>query len=130
MMSAILPEGSYLASHYQDKRRQFETRRVYYEDGRVEAYDGREWWTVCRFSRAQVSRAKEAIRVAGLLTASDLKAEGIHDTASLTYAWRLDGQSGSVTNWAYPARTHPVFDLLEEQLDLLEVEAGAKQSSE
>lgn len=124
MMDKMLPKGSYLASHYQDERRQLETRRVYYKDGRVEAYDGREWWTVCRFSKAQVERAKAAIRASGLLTAADLTAQGTHDTATLTYAWRLDNKTGQVTNWVYPARSHPVFITLEDQLDALEAEAG------
>lgn len=123
-MAELLPSGSYLASHYDDRRRQFETRRVYFEDGRVEAYDGQEWWAVCRFSTDQVAQAKAVVRASGLLTATDLTAAGIHDTAALTYAWNLDGQQGSVTNWAYPARTHPAFETLEQQLDELEGEAG------
>jgi len=128
MMDKMLPAGSYLASHYQDKRRKLETRRVYYEDGRVEAYDGREWWTVCRFSEAQVAQAKEVIRASGLLTATDLTAKGTYDTAALTYAWRLDQETGQVTNWAYPARSQPAFTALEEQLDDLEAEAGAEEA--
>jgi hypothetical protein len=123
----IHPEGNYyLASHYQDKRRGFETWRVYYDDGRVEAYDGQAWWTVCRFSESQIDQAKAAIQASGLLSASDLTAANIHDTASLTYTWRWAGQSGSVTNWAYPARTHPVFETLEAQLDSLEAEASGR----
>lgn len=122
-MADILPQGSYLASRYHDRRRHLETRRVYYEDGRVEAYDGQEWWTVCRFSEAQVAQAKAAIQASGLLTASDLTADGVHDAASLTYAWCLESEVGQVTNWAYPARTHPAFAALEAQLDTLEEEA-------
>jgi hypothetical protein len=79
---------------------------------------------VCHFSESQIERAKAAIQASGLLSASDLTAANIHDTASLTYTWRWAGQSGSVTNWAYPARAHAVFETLEAQLDLLEVEAG------
>ncbi len=119
------PEGSYLASRYRDVRRRLETRRVYYEDGRVDAFDGRDWWTVCHFSPDQVVRAKDMIRESGLLTAPDMTAEGFHDTATMTYTWQLDGQHGSVTNRAYPARDHPAFVALEERLDALEVEAGA-----
>jgi hypothetical protein len=123
--SADPPEGSYLASRYRDSRRGLETRRLYHEDGRVDAFDGREWWTVCHFSPDQVGRAKDAIRESGLLTASDMTAEGFHDTATLTYSWQLDGQHGSVTNRAYPARDHPAFVALEERLNALEDEAGA-----
>lgn len=130
MMDKILPAGSYLASYYQDKRRQLETRRVYYEDGRVEAYDGREWWTVCHFSEAQMAQAKAAIRASGLLMASDMTAKGTHDTAALTYAWQLDKQTGQVTNWAYPARSHSAFTALGAQLDTLEEEAGAEAFEE
>lgn len=126
-MAELLPQNSYLASHYRDQRRKFETRRVYYEDGRVEAFDGQEWWTVCRFSAAQVAQAKEAIRASGLLSAVDLTAEGIHDTAALTYAWNLDGKQASVTNWAYPARSHPAFEALEQRLNVLEDECGNTQ---
>lgn len=125
MMAEILPQDSYLASRYQDRRRRLETRRVYYEDGRVEAYDGQEWWTVCRFSAAQIIQAKEAIQASGLPTAADLTDEQVYDAASLTYAWRFGEQTGQVTNWAYPARAHPAFKALEAQLDTLEAEAGA-----
>jgi hypothetical protein len=126
VIKGLPPEDAYLASHYQDQRRQFETQRVYYEDGRVEAFDGREWWRVCQFSAAQVAQAKAAIQASGLLSASDVTAEDVYDTAVLTYAWRLEGQHGAVTNWAYPARSHPAFTELEEQLDRLEAEAGAE----
>jgi len=125
-VKAVVPEGSYLASTYRDSRRDFETRRVYYEDGRVEAFDGQEWWTVCHFSQDQINQTKEAIRQSGLLSASDLGAEGIHDTASLTYAWRLDKAEGQVTNWAYPARSHPNIKALETTLDDLENQASQK----
>jgi hypothetical protein len=124
----MLPDASYLATWYVDPHHQLETRRVFYEDGRVEAFDGQEWWTVCRFSAEQVERAKEAIRGSGLMTATDLVAEGIADTAVLTYAWRLDGQSGRVANRVYPARSHPVLAALDRRLDELEAEAGAEWS--
>ena len=127
MMISLLPEGSYLASFYRDGRRNFETRRVYYEDGRVAAFDGTEWWTVCHFSEAQVAQAKEAIRTGDLMTASDLEAGGVHDTARLTYAWRVDNEEGQVTNWAYPARRHPAITGLEANLDDLESRASAGQ---
>jgi hypothetical protein len=126
MTAETLPAGSYLATHYIDRRNQLETWRVYYEDGRVEAFDGRQWWPVCHFSVDQVRRAKEAIQATGLLAAADLTAEGIDDTATLTYGWRLAEATGHVTNWAYPARSHPVFEALNARLDALEAEAGAE----
>ena len=119
------PEGSYLASRFHDPHRSRDVWRVYYEDGRVEAFDGEEWWTVCTFTPEQVAGAKEAVRRSGLLAASDVRLDGAYDVASVSYAWRLDGETGSVTNWAYPARKHPVFEALDEQLDALEVQAGA-----
>ena len=121
MMTITLPEGSYLASLYQDKRRNFETRRVYYEDGRVEAFDGKEWWTVCRFSNDQVTQAKTL--AVELTKAQDLRSEGIYDTASLTYAWRVNDTTGQVTNWAYPAKRHPIIKALETSLNELEAQA-------
>jgi hypothetical protein len=54
--------------------------------------------------------------------------EQAYDIARVTYAWRLGEGSGEVTNWAYPARQHPVFDALDEQLDALESEARAEWS--
>jgi hypothetical protein len=122
------PAGSYLASHYHDPHRRRDVWRVFYEDGRVDAFDGDEWWTVCTFSPDQVARAKEAVRGSGLLEAGDLAAGDVHDAARLTYAWRLDGEPGSVTNSAYPAETQAEMLALDEALDALETEAGAEWS--
>jgi hypothetical protein len=130
MRTQLLPDGSYFATRYLDPHQQLETRRVFYEDGRVEAFDGREWWMVCHFSADQVNRAKEAIRASGLLAAGDLTAKGVYDTAVLTYGWRLAEEAGRVTNWAYPAYSHPTFEALNARLDALEAEAGAKWSLE
>lgn len=125
-MSDDADADSYLASDYYDPHRRLHTRRVYYEDGRVAAFNGREWRTVCQFAPAQVEQAKAAIRASGLLTAADLEAPAdLYDTAALTYTWRLDGGQGQVTNRAYPALTHPVFAALDERLDALEAAAGA-----
>ena len=118
-MSEERPAGAYFATHYRDRRRDIETRRVYYDDGRVEAFDGHEWWRVCQLSPEQVRQAKEAIRASGLASAQDLRAEGVYDTAALTYEWWLDGASGRVTNYAYPARQHPAFEKVDERLDAL-----------
>lgn len=116
-MSADLPGGAYLATHYRDARRGVETRRVYYEDGRVEAFDGKEWWTVCTLAAAQVAAVKQAVSGSGILQAADLHAPAIRDTARLTYAWRLAGGSGSVTNYAYPAQKHPAMAAIDRLVD-------------
>jgi hypothetical protein len=130
MTNEILPEGRYLVCRYLDAQRGEETWNVYFEDGRVEFSDGQEWSLVCRFTEEQVRRAKEAIRASGLLTATDLTAEGVYDTAAVMYAWSLGDEQGSVTNWVYPAYIHPAFDALEIELDELEAEAGAYWSLE
>ena len=124
----MLPEGSYLASLFRDPHRQREVRRVFHEDGRVMAFDGEEWWQVCTFTPEQVERAKEAVRSSGLPEAEDVRVEQAYDVAQVTYAWKLGDESGEVTNWAYPARQHPVFEALDERLDALETEAGAEWS--
>lgn len=115
-----MPAQAYLATHYEDVRRAFETWRVYYENGQVMAFDGQVWWQVCLFSPAEVAKAKQIIRQSGLLTATDLEQGAIWDTARLSYSWRLPESAGTITNHAYPARQHPVFILLNEQLDQLE----------
>lgn len=115
----------YLERIYHDRRSQTETRRAYFHDGRVEAFDGQEWWTVCRLSEEQVHRALTAMREGGLTSASDLTGSHVYDTAALTFQWWLDGQQGQVTNWLYPAETHPVFERIRQVLDDLESEAGA-----
>ena len=122
------PDGSYLASRYYDPHRRREVRRVYMDDGRVEAFDGDEWWTVCTFSPDQVERAKQAIRESGLLRASDVRDPDAYDVAHLTYTWRLNGEAGSVTSWSYPVATVPAFEAVDERLDALEAEAGAEWS--
>ncbi len=127
-MSDVLPEQAYLGSRFRDPHRRRETKRVFHEDGRVQAFDGSDWWDVCTFTPEQVERAKEAIRSTGLPEAEDLQEPGAYDVAQVTYAWRLGDESGEVTNWAYPARQHPVFDALDAELDALEKEAGAEWS--
>ena len=57
-------------------------------------------------------------------------ARDVYDTAAVTYAWSLDDERGSVTNWVYPACIHPAFDALEIKLDDLEAEAGAEWAAE
>jgi hypothetical protein len=116
----ILPQDAYLATIYYDWRNKIVTRRVYYNDGRVEAFDGKEWWFVCQFNSAKIEKARTAILQSGLTTAADLSATDIHDAAILRFTWRIGDKEGIVTNWAYPAVDHPVFEKLEEELEKLE----------
>ena len=116
----ILPPDAFFGTRYYDQSRDFITRRIYYTNGRVEAFDGKQWWTVCRLMSLQIELAKQAVVESGLRDAKDLTASGVYDAAMLTFAWRLSNQSGMVTNWVYPALDHPVFEKLEEELDKLE----------
>ena len=121
-MIETMPPGSYLVTHYQDRQRGLVIQTIYYEDGRVESDNGQKQQLVCHFSEHQVEQAKAAIHTSGLLTAPEITAEGFYDTASYTYVWSLEGKRGQVTNWAYPARSHPAFDALDRRLNELEEE--------
>jgi hypothetical protein len=121
-MSEILPAGAFFATQYYDSHRRTLASDIYYEDGRVEAFDGTERTLITQLSGAQIKRLKQQIRSSGLLEADDLEAGGAYDTADYTYAWRLGGQAGQVTNHAYPARTTPAFTAIETLL--AEIEAG------
>jgi hypothetical protein len=116
----VLPSDAFFGTRYYDQSRNFVTRRIYYSNGRVEAFDGEKWWTVCRLISFQIELAKQAIVKSGLSDAKDLTASGVYDAAVLSFAWRFSNQSGMVTNWVYPALDHPVFEKLEEELDKLE----------
>ena len=122
-MQTETPPGSYLSTHYRDPSREDETRYVYYEDGRVEVLIRREWRVLCTFSERQVRSVKDVMRSSGLPSAPEISGEGFHDTAVYTYAWDLDGERGSVTNRAYPARSHQAFDELEAHLGSVTAEA-------
>jgi hypothetical protein len=118
-----VPAEAYLATHYEDIRAKVETRRVYYNDGRVEAFDGKEWWSICQLAAAQVIVVKQAIRDSGIMHAADQGTGNIKDTAALTYAWHIGSNKGSVTNFAYPAKKHPAMVALDRVIDPL-VEAA------
>ncbi len=122
----VLPTTSYLATQYWDRPRNFITRRVYYEDGKVKAYNGKEWWLVCEFSQEQIKKAKALIWDSRLASAKDLKNAHIYDTASLSFAWNLGEETGMITNWCYPAVNHPIMEQLESALDELENETILK----
>lgn len=124
MTDELLPAGAYLAWRYVDAHRAIDRRQVYYDDGRVEAVDNDERWLLCRLAPDQVAAAKAAIADSGLPAAADVTAEGAHDTAPVTYAWRLDGDEGQVTNAGYPAVGHPEIARLDAALADLEEAAG------
>ena len=119
-INEILPPDAFLATRYFDPQRNFITRRIYYDNGLVEAFDGNEWWTVCRFTPSQTEIAKKSIIESRLSTTDDLINASVYDPAVLTYAWRIHGKEGIVTNWAYPAVEHPAFEKLETELDEVE----------
>ncbi len=131
-MKFQLPQDGYLANLYYEPAVRREIWRVFHNDGRVEAYDGSVWWTVCVFSQEQVASAKQAVLDSGLPMTSDLINPGHFDTAELTYFWKLDGTSDggvewkSVTNRCYPIERHPVFIALDRRTDELEAAAGAE----
>ena len=116
----VLPEGAFFATRYYDQSRSFMTRRVYYSNGLVEAWDGKEWWTVCKLTPQKINKALEAIAMSGIMTAEDLSDASLYDTAVLTYSWRVKGAEGMVSNWIYPAREHPIFEIIDQELDKLE----------
>jgi hypothetical protein len=119
-----LPAGCYLASHYVDRQGNVENWHYYYQDGRLELVDEDGTLEVCRFTAEQVDQAQQAMRGSGLLRAASLGAAGIHDSAAFSYLWDLDGQRGSATNAATPAREHEVFSAFEAQLHAIEEAAG------
>lgn len=127
-INEILPAGAFLATRYLDQQRNFITRRVYYENGSVEAFDGNEWWKVCHFDHLQTQQAKKTIIQCGLISGKDLVDTEVFDAAALTFAWRINDKEGVVTNWAYPAVDHPVFEKLETELEVIEKQCAPYQN--
>jgi hypothetical protein len=119
-----ISSDSFFMTEYVDRHRGILLRDVYYKDGRVLAFDGQTWREAFRLSGEQVAHAKAGIQASGLLVMDDLTADDVADTAAYTYAWRMDGQAGHVTNWAYPASSHPAFDTVDALLNELEAEAS------
>ena len=110
----ILPQNAYFASYYLDEKIPFCTRRVYYENGDVMAYDGIEWWQVCRFSPHSIVQLKEFIVSLNLKNAGSLVNKNeVQDAALLTYAWNIKDDVGMLQNECYPAKEHPLMVALD-----------------
>jgi hypothetical protein len=124
-VSDLLPDGAYLAWRYVDSRRDIDRRQVYYDDGRVELREGADVSHAFRFNPEQVQAAKAAVIDSGLPASVDEAGDDVHDAAPLTYAWRVEGEDGSVTNAGYPATKHAAIERLEAALAALEEAAGA-----
>jgi hypothetical protein len=123
-MNNPLPPGAFLSIHYDDRRRNFSTWRVYYEDGHVDIFDGKSWWQPPRLTGDEIAQVKQMLDTCGIFAASNVTGEGIYDTAPITWRWRIDGQQGELVNAAYPAQVHPAMDCV--MNFLLELEDKAK----
>ena len=123
-VSDLLPAGAYLAWRYVDARRGIDRRQVYYDDGRVEAHEGDSVSQSFHFSPEQVQAAMAAVIDSGLPTSTDTSGAGVHDPAPISYAWRIEGDEGSVTNAGYPATKLAAIERLEAALAELEEAAG------
>jgi hypothetical protein len=119
-----LPDGAYLAWRYVDGHRGVDRAQVYWDDGRVEAIEDERVEAVCRFDPAQVATARQAILDSGLAEAVDRGRGDGHDTAAVTYWWRVGVRRGSIVNAAYPVEQPPEIDRLEARLAELEEAAG------
>ena len=119
-----LPDGAYLAWRYVDGHRRVDRAQVYWDDGLVEAVDGGRREEICRFSGEDVEAARRAIVESGLPEAADQAGDDAFDTATLTYWWRVNGESGALVNTAYPAERPGELDRLEARLADLEEKAG------
>jgi hypothetical protein len=120
----LLPPGAFLTWRYVDAHRGIDRRQVYYDDGRVEAVEGDDRWVLCRFTREQVASARAAVTGSGLTASGSDQGAATYDAAPVTYAWRLDGEEGQVTNTGYPATRHDAIDRLDAALAELEEAAG------
>ncbi len=79
----------------------------------------------CARSTATRSRRPAAPCVdSGLPDATDRARGDAHDTAAITYWWRVAGRQGTFVNAAYPVEQPPEIDRLEARLAELEEAAG------
>lgn len=123
-MSDEQTQDVYFSTKYVDSHRKLTTERVYYTDGRVRVYDGKEWKIVHCLSPDQVQQLQFAIESCGVMTGEDIPKGDAYDTAVLRWRWNINGNSGELVNYAYPAFKHPAMDCGYEKLR--EIEAAAK----
>ena len=93
-----LPDGAFLAWRYVDGQRGIDRGQIYWDDGRVEALEDTTSELVCTFDRDQVEAARRAVVDSGLPDATDRARGDTHDTASITYWWRVAGRQGTFVN--------------------------------
>ena len=113
----------YLHTRYRDSFRNLTTERIYYADGRVRVYDGKQWKLAHCLSSEQVQRLQDAIVSCGITTGEDIAKGDARDTAVLTWRWNIRGESGELVNRAYPAFKHPAMDCAYEILNQIEKQA-------
>jgi hypothetical protein len=124
-----LAANAFLTIHYQDRRRELETWRIYDRAGPVHIFDGTAWRVDYHLTAAEILQVQAALVDCGVLTAVAISAKGVHDTATLIWEWSLpDGQTGILSNRAYPARKHPATDCV--MALLLEIEAAYLDADE
>lgn len=109
-------ENAFLTIHYHDRRQNLETWRIYDKAGDVHIFDGKTWRTDYQLTPDEIIQVKDALERCGVLTATDISAEGVHDTATLEWRWSLDGNIGTLSNRAYPARKHSATDCVMDML--------------
>jgi hypothetical protein len=113
----------YLHTRYHDGFRKLTTERIYYIDGRVRVYTGKEWRLAHWLSAAQIQHLQETLIHCGVTTGENIQNGDAHDTATLSWRWKLNGQSGELVNYAYPAFKHPAMDCAYLVLNDLEKQA-------
>jgi hypothetical protein len=124
-VSDLEQAGLYLRTRYEDPHRHEVRIREYAEDGRVWVVvnDKRSLWST--FDIDTVAAARQAVLDAGLDLLADVAPSG-HDLATMTYEWRIGGDTGRFVDASYPAVIPEAVDRLEETLLLLEEEATGR----
>lgn len=117
---------TYLSTRYVDARRDLLIERRYHESGDVVVVRNGEPELVCRFDERQIAAAKLAVRESGIDAIADVPAGGRHDTATMSYRWRLGAVRGEVVDHAYPEVVPAAFDDLEARLTELEEAARSR----
>jgi hypothetical protein len=122
-VSDLEQAGLYLRTRYEDPHRHEVRIREYGEDGTVWVVvnDERSLWST--FDADAVAVARQAVLDAGLDGLADIDPSG-HDLATMTYEWRIEGESGRFVDASYPAVIPEAVDRLEETLLQLEEAAG------